>query len=174
MQQDLTDAVNWAVGRGYADRSRVAIMGASYGGYAALAGAAFTPDVYACAIDMFGPSSLITLVENSPEYWKPALAQLHQSVGDPAVDAEFMKSRSPLYSADRIKIPVLIAQGGRDVRVTPQESEQMVAAMKARSLDVQYMYFPDAGHGFNNTEDYLSFFSEVERFLAKHIGGKAE
>lgn len=172
MQQDLTDAVNWAVAQGYADRSRVAIMGASYGGYAALAGAAFTPGVYACAIDMFGPSSLITLVKSTPSYWKPYLEQMYQSIGDPAKDEAFMKSRSPLYSVDNIKIPVLIAQGGNDVRVTPQESEQMVAAMKARDLDVQYMYFPDAGHGFNTTEDYHKFFTEAEAFLAEHLGGK--
>lgn len=174
MQQDLTDAVDWAVNQGFADRKRVAIMGASYGGYAALAGAAFTPDVYACAVDMFGPSSLITLVENSPTYWKPELAQLYQSIGDPAKDGEFMKSRSPLYYAENIRIPVLIAQGGNDVRVTPQESEQMVAAMKEKKLDVKYMYFPNAGHGFNSTEDYLEFFTELESFLARHIGGRTE
>ncbi len=174
MQQDLTDAVNWSVEQGFADKNHVAIMGASYGGYAALAGAAFTPDVYACAVDMFGPSSLITLVENSPTYWKPQLVQLYQSIGDPAKDEEFMKSRSPLYHAENIKIPVLIAQGGNDVRVPKQESEQMVAAMKERDLDVEYMYFPNAGHGFNTTEDYMQFFSRLQDFLAEHIGGRAE
>ena len=174
MQQDLTDAVNWAVEKGYADESRVAIMGASYGGYAALAGASFTPDVYACAIDMFGPSSLITLVNSVPDYWKPYQQQMYRSIGNPATEEEFMKSRSPLFHADKIKIPVLIAQGGNDVRVLPQESEQMVAAMKARELDVRYLYYPNAGHGFNSTQDSNNFYSTAEEFLANHTGGKTE
>jgi dipeptidyl aminopeptidase/acylaminoacyl peptidase len=173
MQQDLTDAVNWAVSNGYADRSRIAIMGASYGGYAALAGAAFTPDVYACAIDMFGPSNLETLVENSPQYWRPQIEQLYRSIGDPGKDEAFMRSRSPLFSVDNIKIPILIAQGGNDVRVTPQESEQIVGAMQEKGLYVDYMFFPNAGHGFNMTKDYLSFYTEAENFLSKYIGGRA-
>ncbi len=174
MQQDLTDAVNWAVSQGYADRSRVAIMGASYGGYAALAGAAFTPDVYACAVDMFGPSSLLTLAENMPTYWEDQRKQLYQSIGDPSKDEAFMKSRSPLYSADKIKIPVLITQGGNDSRVTPRESEQMVEAMKAKNLDVRYLFFPEAGHGFNTTADEIEFYRTAEEFLAENIGGRIE
>lgn len=174
MQQDLTDAVNWAVEQGWADRGRIAIMGASYGGYAALAGAAFTPDVYACAIDMFGPSSLITLVNSSPSYWEPYMQQMYQSIGNPATDEAFMKSRSPLYAVDSIRIPVLIAQGGNDVRVTPQESEQIVSAMKEQNLDVEYLFFPNAGHGLNTTEDVLTFYSKAEAFLARHIGGRTE
>jgi len=173
-RQDLTDAVNWAVAEGYADKDNVAIMGASYGGYAALAGAAFTPDLYACAVDMFGPSSLITLVQNMPAYWESARTQMAQSIGDPSKDAEFMKSRSPLYSADKIKIPVLIAQGGNDVRVSPQESEQMVEAMEANDLEVDYMFFPDAGHGFNTMDDAIQFYRRAEAFLAENIGGRAE
>jgi dipeptidyl aminopeptidase/acylaminoacyl peptidase len=174
MQQDLTDAVNWAVQQGYADKSRVAIMGASYGGYAALAGAAFTPNEYACSVDMFGPSDLITLMNTWPTYWNSDREQLVQEIGDPVKDADFLKSRSPLYSVDKIKIPVLIAQGGNDPRVTPQESEEIVTAMEAKGLYVDYMPFPNAGHGFNTEEDTLKFYTEAGNFLSQYIGGRPE
>lgn len=172
MQQDLTDAVNWAVAQGYADKSRLAIYGASYGGYAALAGATFTPDLYACSVDMFGPSNLITLVQNEPAYWKPMLQQTYRNIGDPTKDEAFMKSRSPLFSVDKIKMPILIAQGGNDPRVTPQESQQMVDAMKARGLYVDYLFFPDAGHGFGSTDERMQFYSRAEEFLGTYIGGR--
>ncbi len=172
MQQDLTDAVNWAVSQGYADKSRLAIYGASYGGYAALAGAAFTPDLFACSVDMFGPSNLITLVQNEPAYWKPMIQQTYRNIGDPSKDEAFMKSRSPLFSVDQIRIPILIAQGGNDPRVTPQESQQMVDAMKSRGLYVDYLFFPDAGHGFGSTDERMQFYSKAEDFLGAYIGGR--
>ncbi len=129
MQDDLTDAVEYVVAQGWADRSRVAIFGGSYGGYAALAGATFTPDVYSCAVDIVGPSNLKTLIETIPPYWAPLVAQFHRRVGNPETDEEFLWSRSPLSRADQIRIPLLIAQGANDPRVKQSESEQIVAAM---------------------------------------------
>jgi dipeptidyl aminopeptidase/acylaminoacyl peptidase len=174
MQQDLTDAVNWAVAQGYVDKARVAIYGASYGGYAALAGATFTPNVYACAVDLFGPSNLITLVNSVPDYWRPELEKMYRAIGNPATEEDFMKSRSPLFSVDKIKIPVLIAQGGNDVRVKPQESEQIVSAMKKLGLYVDYQYFPDSGHGFSSIDDRMMFYQRAETFLSTYIGGRAQ
>lgn len=174
MQRDLTETVNYAVAQGWADAKRVAIMGGSYGGYAALAGAAFTPDEYACAVDMFGPSSLLTLLQSVPDYWKPMLNQMYRTIGDPTTDEAMLKERSPLYHVDNIKIPLLIAQGGNDVRVKPQESEQIVQALKDRKLPVEYLYFPNSGHGLNSTEDLVKFYTSCEQFLAQHIGGRVD
>ena len=130
MQDDLTDAVAFITGQGWADPSRVAIYGGSYGGYAALAGATFTPDLYCCAVDIVGPSNLKTLIETIPPYWAPMIAQFHRRVGDPAKDADFLWSRSPLSRASSIRIPLLIAQGANDPRVKQAESEQIVAALQ--------------------------------------------
>ena len=132
MQDDLSDAVAHAVAQGWADPARVAIYGGSYGGYASLAGATFTPDLYRCAVDIVGPSNLITLIETIPPYWAPLIAQFHRRVGDPAKDKDFLWSRSPLSAADRIRIPLLIAQGANDPRVKQAESEQIVAGSRSR------------------------------------------
>jgi dipeptidyl aminopeptidase/acylaminoacyl peptidase len=174
MQDDLTDAVAHVVGQGWADPARVAIYGGSYGGYAALAGAVFTPDLYRCAVDIVGPSNLITLIETIPPYWAPLIAQFHHRVGDPAKDADFLWSRSPLSAVDRIRIPLLIAQGANDPRVKQSESEQIVAALEKAGIDHDYMLFPDEGHGFAKPENRLKFYAEAERFLAQHLGGRAE
>ena len=174
MQDDLTDAVGYAVQQGWADRKRVAIFGGSYGGYAALAGAAFTPDVYACAIDYVGPSNLKTLIETVPPYWAPIIAQFHRRVGHPEKDADFLWSRSPLSRASEIRIPLLIAQGANDPRVKQAESEQIVAALRAAGIDHEYMLFPDEGHGFAKPENRMRFYAAAEKFLAKHIGGRVE
>jgi len=174
MQDDLSDAVAYVGGQGYADPSRVAIYGGSYGGYAALAGATFTPDLYRCAVDIVGPSNLITLIETIPPYWAPLIAQFHRRVGDPEKDRDFLWSRSPLSVADRIRIPLLIAQGANDPRVKQAESEQIVAALEKAGLDYDYMLFPDEGHGFAKPENRLKFYAEAERFLAKHLGGLSE
>jgi dipeptidyl aminopeptidase/acylaminoacyl peptidase len=174
MHDDLVDAVAWAVGQGYADPKRVAIYGGSYGGYASLVGATFTPDLFACALDMVGPSNLITFIESIPPYWSAFLDVLHRRLGDPAKDAEFLKSRSPLFKVDQIKIPMLIAQGANDPRVDQAESEQVVAAMKAKGIDHEYLLFPDEGHGFAKPENRLKFYAAAEKFLAKHIGGRFE
>jgi dipeptidyl aminopeptidase/acylaminoacyl peptidase len=172
MHDDLLDAVDYAVAQGWTDRSRVAIYGGSYGGYAALVGAAFTPDFFTCAVDIVGPSNLKTLLETIPAYWAPMRASLYKRVGNPETDADFLWSRSPLSKAADIRIPLLIAQGANDPRVKQDESEQIVAALKAAGIDYEYMLFPDEGHGFAKPENRLKFYAAAERFLAKHLGGR--
>jgi dipeptidyl aminopeptidase/acylaminoacyl peptidase len=174
MHDDLLDAVDWVAGQGYADRERVGIYGGSYGGYAALAGATFTPDVFACAVDIVGPSSLKTLIESIPPYWAPMVAQFHTRVGNPETEEEFLWERSPLSKAGDIRIPLLIAQGANDPRVTQKESEQIVAALQDNGIDHEYMLFPDEGHGFAKPENRLKFYAAAEQFLAKHLGGRFE
>ena len=160
--------------QGWADPDRVAIYGGSYGGYAALAGAAFTPDVFRCAVDIVGPSNLQTLLESIPPYWAPMKAQLYKRVGNAETDQEFLWSRSPLSRARDIRIPLLIAQGANDPRVKQAESEQIVAALAEAGIDYEYMLFPDEGHGFAKPENRLKFYAAAERFLAKHLGGRFE
>jgi dipeptidyl aminopeptidase/acylaminoacyl peptidase len=174
MQDDLTDAVAFAVEQGWADPQRVAIYGGSYGGYAALAGAAFTPEVYCCAVDIVGPSNLKTLIETIPPYWVPLIAQYHLRLGDPEKDADFLWSRSPLSRADKITIPLLIAQGANDPRVKQAESEQIVAALTAAGIEHEYLLFPDEGHGFAKPANRMRFYSAAERFLARYLGGRSE
>jgi dipeptidyl aminopeptidase/acylaminoacyl peptidase len=174
MQDDLSDAVAFAVGQGWADPDRVAIYGGSYGGYAALAGATFTPELFSCAVDIVGPSNLKTLIETIPPYWAPMVAQFHTRVGHPEKDAAFLWSRSPLSAASSIRIPMLIAQGANDPRVKQAESEQIVAAMQAAGVDHEYLLFPDEGHGFAKPENRLRFYAAADRFLARHLGGRAE
>src|SRR6266567_2997291 len=174
MHDDLVDTVAFATGQGWADPGLVAIYGGSYGGYAALAGAAFTPELFRCAVDIVGPSNLKTLIETIPPYWAPMISLFHRRVGDPAKDADFLWSRSPLSRADNISIPLLIAQGANDPRVKQAESEQIVAALKAAGIDHEYMLFPDEGHGFAKPENRMRFYAAAERFLAKHLGGRAE
>jgi len=174
MHDDLIDGVNWAVEQGYADSEMIAIYGGSYGGYAALVGATFTPDVFCCAVDIVGPSNLITFINSIPPYWSTFLALMYQRIGNPETEAEFLKSRSPLSKADQIKIPMLIAQGANDPRVNQAESEQIVEALKKNGVDHKYMLFPDEGHGFAKPENRLKFYEAAEEFLAKHLGGRAE
>jgi dipeptidyl aminopeptidase/acylaminoacyl peptidase len=174
MHDDLVDAVEHVVAQGWADRSRVAIYGGSYGGYAALVGAAFTPDVFCCAVDIVGPSNLKTLLETIPPYWAPMIAQLYRRVGNPETDEEFLWSRSPLSRAHDIRIPLLIAQGANDPRVKQAESEQIVAALTEAGIDHEYMLFPDEGHGFAKPENRIKFYTAAERFLAKYLGGRYE
>jgi dipeptidyl aminopeptidase/acylaminoacyl peptidase len=174
MHDDLVDAVGWAVEKGVADPDRVAIYGGSYGGYAALVGATFTPDLFRCAVDIVGPSNIITLIESVPPYWKPLIATFNERVGNPETEPDFLKVRSPLFFVDRIRIPMLIAQGANDPRVKQAESEQIVAAMKERGIDHEYMLFEDEGHGFARPENRLKFYAAAEEFLAKHLGGRTE
>ncbi|MFQ3651644.1 MAG: S9 family peptidase [Gemmataceae bacterium] len=173
MHDDLLDAVAWAVKQGYADAKKVAIYGGSYGGYAALVGATFTPDTFACAISVVGPSNLVTLLKSIPPYWEPLKKLFSVRVGD-LDDTKFLESRSPLFKADRIKIPMLIAQGANDPRVKQAESEQIVEAIKKAGKDVKYLLFEDEGHGFVRPQNRLKFIAEAEAFLAKHLGGRFE
>jgi dipeptidyl aminopeptidase/acylaminoacyl peptidase len=174
MHNDLVDAVNWAIAKGLADPQKVAIYGGSYGGYAALVGATFTPDLFCCAVDIVGPSNLITFLNSVPPYWATLKATFHKRIGDPEKDAEFLKSRSPLFKVDNIKIPMLIAQGANDPRVNQAESEQVVEAMKQKGIKVEYMLFPDEGHGFAKPENRLKFYGAAEKFLAQYLGGRYE
>jgi dipeptidyl aminopeptidase/acylaminoacyl peptidase len=174
MQDDLSDAVSHVISHGWTDPAKVAILGGSYGGYAALAGATFTPDVYCCAVDIVGPSNLITLIQTIPPYWAPMISMFHRRVGDPEKDKDFLWSRSPLSAVDRIRIPVLIAQGANDPRVKQAESEQIVAALQKAGIDHDYMLFPDEGHGFAKPENRLKFFAAADTFLSRYLGGRAD
>lgn len=174
MQDDLVDAINWAIDQGYTDPDLVAIYGHSYGGYAALVGATFTPDLFACAVSGMGPSNLITFINSVPPYWTTMLENMYKRIGDPRTEEEFLKSRSPLFRVDQIKIPMMVVQGANDVRVKQAESEQMVAAMREGGIDVEYILFDDEGHGFLRPENRLRFYARAEEFLANHLGGRYE
>jgi dipeptidyl aminopeptidase/acylaminoacyl peptidase len=176
MHDDLLDAVDWAIARGIADPTRVAIYGGSYGGYAALVGATFTPEKFACAIDVFGISNLVTFVNTIPDYWRPWQALWKARMGDYTTEAgrQFLQERSPLNHIERIARPLLIGQGANDPRVKASESDQIVVAMKERGIPVTYVYYPDEGHGFRRPENRRSFTAVVEAFLAKHLGGRCE
>jgi dipeptidyl aminopeptidase/acylaminoacyl peptidase len=176
MHDDLIDAVNWAVAEGIADKSKVAIMGGSYGGYAALVGATFTPDVFACAISVVGPSNIITLLNTIPPHWQPMITMFTTRIGDHRTEEgrKFLESRSPLNFVDRIKKPLLIGQGANDPRVKQSESDQIVAAMKKKNIPVTYVLYPDEGHGFARPENRMSFNAVVEAFLAQNLGGRFE
>jgi dipeptidyl aminopeptidase/acylaminoacyl peptidase len=176
IMEDQLDAVRWAIERGIADPTRVAIMGGSFGGYSTLAGLTFTPDVFACGVDIVGPSSLITLLESMPPYWKPALELFTTRVGDHRTEEgrALLTRHSPLTYADRIRRPLLIGQGANDPRVTQVESDQIVQAMQAKGIPVTYVLYPDEGHGFARPENSLSFNAIAEVFLATCLGGRFE
>ena len=176
MHTDLIDAVDWAVKQGIADPKQLAILGGSYGGYSALAGAAFTPDVFRAAVDIVGPSNLLTLLATIPPYWKPVKSMFNVRLGNPddPKDAEYLHASSPLFSVDRIRIPLLIGQGANDPRVKVAESEQIVAAMEKKGLAVTYVLYPDEGHGFARPENRIDFNARAELFLQKYLGGRAE
>lgn len=169
MHDDLVDAVNWAVARGDADPKRLAIFGGSYGGYAALCGATLTPDLFRCAVDLFGPSNLVTLFESVPPSWKPFEAAMHRRHGHPVKDRDFLLSRSPLTHVDKVKIPILIAQGANDPRVVQRESDQMVERLRELGREVEYLLFKDEGHGFRKPENRLAFYRAAEAFLGRHL-----
>ena len=173
MHDDLIDGVKWAVDSGVADPKRIAIYGGSYGGYAALVGASFTPDVFACAVDIVGPSSIATLIKSIPPYWKPFLAVFNRRVGNLETEEAFLDSRSPITKVDAIKIPLLVAQGANDPRVKQAESEAIVAAVRKKGKDVEYLLFGDEGHGFARPENRMAYYASAEAFLAKHLGGRA-
>lgn len=174
MLDDLVDAVEHCTARGWVDGSRVAIMGASYGGYAALAGAAFAPGVFRCAIDLFGPSNLLTLLESIPPYWQPMVAFMHAKIGDPTIERDMLWERSPLAHVEAIHIPILVAQGKNDPRVKVTEAEQIVEALAAKGLPYEYLLFDDEGHALIRPASRERFYTAAEHFLAQHLGGRYE
>lgn len=176
MQDDLIDAVNWAVNEKIADKDKVAIMGGSYGGYATLVGLTFTPDVFACGVDIVGPSNIVTLLNTIPPYWAPIVTMFTERVGDHRTEEgrQLLESRSPINFVDRIKKPLLIGQGANDPRVKQSESDQIVEVMQKKSIPVTYVLFPDEGHGFARPENNMAFNAVTESFLAKNLGGRAQ
>lgn len=176
MQHDLEDALSWCVARGVADPARAAIFGTSYGGYSALAGAAFTPGLFACAVDVVGPSNLETLLSSVPPYWKPTLRRFRQRIGDDTTPEgrALLRERSPLHRAHEIRCPLLIAHGANDPRVRRAESDQIARAIRDRGGIVTYLLYPDEGHGLVRAENLISFHALAEQFLAEHLGGMAE
>ena len=170
MQNDITDGVEYLIKEGTVDRERVAIYGASYGGYATLAGITYTPELYACAVDYVGVSNLFTFMKTIPPYWAPYLTMMHEMVGDPATDSLLMREASPVYHMDKVQCPLFIAQGANDPRVNKDESDQVVAALKARGIEVEYMVKDNEGHGFHNEENRFDFYGAMEKFLDQHIG----
>ena len=176
MHDDLLDAVNWAVENKVAQKDKVAIMGGSYGGYATLVGLTFTPDVFACGVDIVGPSNINTLLQTIPPYWAPAVSIWKHRVGDhtSAEGREFLDSRSPLARVEKIKKPLLIGQGANDPRVKQSEADQIVKAMHEKNIPVTYVLYPDEGHGFARPENRMSFMAVTEAFLGEHLGGRVE
>ncbi len=172
MQNDISDGVGWLIGKGIADPARIGIYGASYGGYATLAGLAFTPDLYACGVDYVGVSNIFTLLATLPPYWEPGRQMFYEMVGDPITDRELLKEVSPVFHADKIKAPLFVAQGANDPRVKKAESDQIVNALKKRGIDVPYMVKENEGHGFHNEENRFDFYRAMEVFLGKHLMGR--
>jgi len=172
MQDDITDGVNWLIKEGIADPKRIAIYGGSYGGYATLAGVTFTPDLYACAVDYVGVSNLFTFLKTIPPYWKPMLDMMYEMVGDPQKDSALLVSSSPVFHVDKIKVPLMVAQGAKDPRVNIDESNQIVNALRQRGVQVEYLVKENEGHGFANEENRFDFYEAMEKFLAKHLSAK--
>ncbi|MBN1213430.1 MAG: S9 family peptidase [candidate division Zixibacteria bacterium] len=172
MQDDITDGVQWLIKEGIADPERIAIYGGSYGGYATLAGVCFTPDLYACAVDYVGVSNLFTFMNTIPPYWKPFLDMMHEMVGDPTKDSAMLAATSPVFHVDKIKAPLFVAQGAKDPRVNIDESNQIVEALKARGVAVEYMVKDNEGHGFANEENRFDFYEAMEKFLSTHLSDK--
>lgn len=170
MQDDISDGVKWLIDQGIADPERIAIYGGSYGGYATLAGLAFTPELYACGIDYVGVSNLFTFMNTIPSYWEPMRELHYELVGDPVKDSLLLAEVSPAFHAGNIRVPLFIAQGTNDPRVNIAESDQMVEALKKRGVEVEYMVKDNEGHGFRNEENRFDFYRAMDKFLEKHIG----
>lgn len=174
MQDDITWGVQYLIKEGIADPKRVGIMGGSYGGYATLAGVAFTPDLYAAAVDIVGPSNLLTLLNSIPPYWEAFKKVFYLRMGDPSTEegkAQLVK-QSPLTAADQIKTPLMVVQGANDPRVNQAESEQIVNALRKRGFPVAYLLAPDEGHGFARPENNMAMLAAAEKFLATYLGGR--
>ena len=174
MQNDIVDAVKWVIDRGIANPKKLAIFGASYGGYAALVALTTTPDLFCCAIDISGPGDLLGWVNALAPGWGPASPTLFRRIGDPRTEADFLKSRSPLFMAERIRAPLLIMQGGKDRYVPTADAERIVAALEANGVPCEYLFFPDEGSGIQKIQNRLKFWDATEKFLAKYLGGRYE
>jgi dipeptidyl aminopeptidase/acylaminoacyl peptidase len=174
IQDDITDGVNWLIEQGIAHPDHVGIYGGSFGGYATLAGVAFTPDLYACGVDYVGVSNLFTLIKSIPPYWEPMREMFYEMMGHPEKDKELWERISPIFHADKIKVPMLVAQGANDPRVNKGESDQIVEALRERGIEVEYMVKENEGHGFHNEENRFDFYRAMEKFLGKHLGGRVE
>ena len=176
MHDDLIDAVQWAISKKIADPKRIAIMGGSYGGFAALVGLTSTPDTFACGVDIVGPSNLVTFLETMPVDWQPTQDQWTKRVGDHRTEEgrALLMQRSPINHIDQIIKPLLIAHGGNDPRVKRSESDQIVKTLKRSGVPVTYVIYPDEGHGFSRPENRLSFYAVVESFLGEHLGGRIQ
>jgi dipeptidyl aminopeptidase/acylaminoacyl peptidase len=172
MQDDITDAVHYLIDQGIADKNKIGIYGASYGGYAVLAGLTLTPDLYACGVDYVGVSSLFTFMETIPPYWEPYLDMMYEMVGHPVNERELLASASPLNHIDNIRVPLFVAQGAMDPRVKKSESDQIVEALRKKGVEVQYMVKEQEGHGFSNEENRFEFYEAMEIFFEKHLMGK--
>ena len=169
MQNDITDGVSWLINQGVADKDRIAIYGASYGGYATLQGIVVNPTLYAAAVDYVGVSNLFTFMKTIPPYWKPLLDMMYEMVGNPETDSIQFAATSPALNADRMMTPLFVAQGANDPRVNKDESDQIVAALKERGIDVEYMVKDNEGHGFRNEENRFDFYRAMEKFLKAHL-----
>ncbi len=169
MQDDISDGVQWLIDQEIADPDRIAIYGGSYGGYATLAGLAFTPDLYACGVDFVGVSNLFTFMKTIPPYWKPMLDMMFEMVGHPEKDKDQLHATSPVFHVDKIKAPLFVAQGAMDPRVNINESNQIVNALRARGVEVEYMVKENEGHGFMNQENRFEFYESMENFLNTHL-----
>ncbi len=174
IQDDITDGVKWLINEGIADPKRVGIYGGSFGGYATLAGVTFTPDLYSCGVDYVGVSNLFTLMNSIPPYWEPLREMFYEMMGHPEKDKELYEKVSPVFHADNIKVPLLVAQGANDPRVNKQESDQIVEALKKRGIEITYIVKDNEGHGFRNEENRFDFYRAMEEFLGKHLGGRVE
>lgn len=171
MQDDITDAVQWAIDEGIADPKWIAIYGGSYGGYAALSALTGTPELYACGISYVGVSNLFTWIAAIPPYWTPYLDMMYEMVGHPERDEEQFRETSPYFNADKIQVPLLVAQGANDPRVRKEESDQIVDALRKRGIAVEYIVKENEGHGFLNEENQFDFYRAMESFLTSHIPG---
>jgi len=169
IQDDITDGVQWAIGQGIADPDRIGIYGASFGGYATLAGIAYTPDLYAAAVDYVGVSNIFTLLNTIPPYWETMRNMFYERVGHPEKDKELLTAVSPVFHADKIKTPLFVAQGANDPRVNKAESDQIVEALRARGVDVEYMLKDNEGHGFANEENRIEFYNAMVKFFDSHL-----
>lgn len=174
IQNDITDGVLYMIDQGIADPNRIAILGESYGGYATLAGLAFTPDLYTCGVDIVGISNWFTMLENAPAYWKPEIEGLYAIFGHPEKDKDFLRGISPLFHTDKMKAPLLIIHGAHDPRVPQREADQIVQALRSEGKQVAYMLKPNEGHFFRKKENLIEMYRAIEQFLALHLGGRKE